>query len=73
MATYKRNFIKTQLLLFDSDLTTEQANALTWVGLKNYEDPKKATIAYQQLTQQQRDDIEIELGVISTLFPKNCP
>ncbi|MDX1905255.1 MAG: hypothetical protein SFU27_13960 [Thermonemataceae bacterium] len=72
MAAHYIGIMAQKLMLFDESLTEEQAEALAWVGLYDAK-PELSTIAYKNLSQTEREEIEQELDFIRANFPKNCP
>jgi hypothetical protein len=67
MAEQYRNIIKQALTDYDPTLTEEQKEALSWIGLN-----EANIVAWQNLTQPERDVINQTITQIQNTFPNGC-
>ncbi|MCH8533683.1 MAG: hypothetical protein LAT51_01315, partial [Flavobacteriaceae bacterium] len=67
MAQHYRDIIKDALTDYDSTLTETQKNALSWIGLNEAD-----VVAWQNLTQPERDAINQTITQIQNTFPNDC-
>ncbi|MDX1905253.1 MAG: hypothetical protein SFU27_13950 [Thermonemataceae bacterium] len=65
MAAHYIGIMAQKLMLFDENLSLEEAHALAWDGLKG-------TIAWNNLPQSDKESFNSYLFFISELYPVNC-
>ena len=67
MASHFRDIVKQSLTDYDSTLTMEQKEALSWIGLNSAD-----IVAWQNLTPEERTAINNLQSQIKNTFPNGC-
>ncbi len=67
MAQHYRAIMKQALTDYDPTLTEEQKEALSWLGLKD-----ASIVAWQNLSDEEKDAVNTTLTQIKNTFPNGC-